>query len=684
MNTTNIKFKGKLAGYFTSPLKLGIILIIANILIYVMHWPSGLVLSLFLIVFFVVAGYLYLGSRATILNEMVNFATEYGSLQNSFLKNLQLPYAMLDEKGNFIWMNEAFEKLVGREKTYHGGITTLFPEIKPTDLPTEEKAEVGIPLEIEGLYYKAKLTRVLMDSLSDKNEIIDTGGKEALTALYLFDETAEQLALQEVEDSSLVIGLIYIDNYDEVMESTPDENRSLFGGVLDRMVNRYVSSVDGICSKTEKDKYLVILRKKSLQQLEENRFSLLSDMKASNYGNEIPATVSIGVGLGGLTYSQSHEFAKNAINLALARGGDQAVVKTSDETTYYGGKTQSIEKNTRVRARVKAEALKEILSSKDVVYIMGHRIADIDSFGACVGVYRIAQTLHKKAHIVLNEVNSSLQPIVDLFRNNPDYEEDMLITSSEALEKVGDGSAVVVVDVNKPSITECPELLHKCSAIVVLDHHREGTEKIENATLSYIEGYASSTCEMVAEVLQYTGENVKIRSEEADAMYGGIVVDTNNFMSKTGVRTFEAAAFLRRNGADVTRVRKLFREDANEYKAKADTVSQAEIFQGIFAISVCPTDGITSPTVIGAQAANELLDIKGVRGSFVLTEYQDQIFISARSIDEVNVQVIMERMGGGGHMNTAGCQLNEGTLEEAIAALKQTIVEMQQEGEIET
>ncbi|MBO5564939.1 MAG: DHH family phosphoesterase, partial [Lachnospiraceae bacterium] len=281
MNTTNIKFKGKLAGYFTSPLKLGIILIIANILIYVMHWPSGLVLSLFLIVFFVVAGYLYLGSRATILNEMVNFATEYGSLQNSFLKNLQLPYAMLDEKGNFIWMNEAFEKLVGREKTYHGGITTLFPEIKPTDLPTEEKAEVGIPLEIEGLYYKAKLTRVLMDSLSDKNEIIDTGGREALTALYLFDETAEQLALQEVEDSSLVIGLIYIDNYDEVMESTPDENRSLFGGVLDRMVNRYVSSVDGICSKTEKDKYLVILRKKSLQQLEENRFSLLSDMKAS-------------------------------------------------------------------------------------------------------------------------------------------------------------------------------------------------------------------------------------------------------------------------------------------------------------------------------------------------------------------------------------------------------------------
>ena len=684
MNTTNIKFKGKLAGYFTSPLKLGIILIIANILIYFMHWPSGLLLSLLLAIYFIVAGYLYFGSRATILNEMVNFATEYGTLQNSFLKNLQLPYAMLDEKGNFIWMNEAFEKLAGKQKTFHGGIAALFPEIKPADLPTKEKPEVGVSMEIDGHYFKAKMTRVTMESLSEKNEMIDTGGDEALTALYLFDETAEQLALKEVDDSSLVIGLIYIDNYDEVMDSTPDENRSLFGGVLDRMVNRYVASVDGICSKTEKDKYLVVLRKKSLHQLEENRFSLLSDMKASNYGNEIPATVSIGIGLGGLTYSQSHEFAKNAINLALARGGDQAVVKTSGETTYYGGKTQSVEKNTRVRARVKAEALKDILSSKDKVFIMGHRIGDIDSFGACVGVYRIAHTMNKKAHIVLNEVTTSLQPIVDLFKDNPEYESDMLVTSSQALEMVGDGSAVVVVDASKPSITECPDLLHMCSAIVVLDHHREGTEKIENATLSYIEGYASSTCEMVAEVLQYIGENVKIRSEEADAMYGGIVVDTNNFMSKTGVRTFEAAAFLRRNGADVTRVRKLFREDALEYKAKADTVSQAEIFKNTFAISVCPHDGITSPTVIGAQAANELLNIKGVKGSFVLTEFQNQIFISARSIDEVNVQGIMERMGGGGHMNNAGCQLHEGTIEEAIAALKETIEEMQREGEIES
>ncbi len=247
---------------------------------------------------------------------------------------------------------------------------------------------------------------------------------------------------------------------------------------------------------------------------------------------------------------------------------------------------------------------------------------------------------------------------------------------------MSDSTALVVVDVNKPSITECPELLRLCKSIVVLDHHRAGTETVENATLSYVEAYASSACEMVSEILQYIGENVKIRPEEADAIYAGIVMDTNSFQNKTGVRTFEAAAFLRRNGADVTRVRKLFREDAQEYKAKADAVSQAEIYRSSFAISICPGQGIQSPTVIGAQAANELLNIKGVKASFVLTEYQNQIFISARSIDEVNVQVIMERLGGGGHMNMAGCQMEDVSLAEAIGVLKHAIDVMIEEGQL--
>ena len=282
----------------------------------------------------------------------------------------------------------------------------------------------------------------------------------------------------------------------------------------------------------------------------------------------------------------------------------------------------------------------------------------------------------------MNEITPAIQPVVALFKNNPEYEEDMIIGNQQAIEAANNNVVLVVVDVNKPTLTECPELLRFCKSVVVLDHHRQGTETIENATLSYVEPYASSSCEMVSEILQYTYDNIKIHPEEADCMYSGIMIDTNNFMTKTGVRTFEAAAFLRRNGADVTRVRKLFREDALEYKAKADAVSQAEIYKQSFAISICSAEDLPSPTVIGAQAANELLNIKGIKASFVLTDYQGKIYVSARSIDEVNVQIIMERMGGGGHMNVAACQMEGVGIIEAIGALKQTIDSMLENREI--
>ncbi len=307
---------------------------------------------------------------------------------------------------------------------------------------------------------------------------------------------------------------------------------------------------------------------------------------------------------------------------------------------------------------------------------------DVDSFGAAVGIYRIAQTLGRKAHIVLYESTSSIQPLIDLFTGNPEYEDDMIINNQQAIEMAGSNVVLVVVDVNRPSITECPDLLRFCKTVVVLDHHRQSTETIENATLSYVEPYASSSCEMVSEILQYTYDNIKIRPEEADCMYSGIMIDTNNFMAKTGVRTFEAAAFLRRSGADVTRVRKLFREDAAEYKAKADAVSQAEIYKQYFAISICTADDLPNSTIIGAQAANELLNIKGIKASFVLTDYQHTIYLSARSIDEVNVQIIMERMGGGGHLNVAACQMEGVDIVEAIGALKNTIDVMLENNEI--
>ena len=369
--------------------------------------------------------------------------------------------------------------------------------------------------------------------------------------------------------------------------------------------------------------------------------------------------------------------------MALGRGGDQAVVKTPEQIYYYGGKSQQVEKNTRVKARVKAHALHEIISSKDRVLIMGHRLGDVDSFGASVGIARIAKTLNRKSHIVLNDVTTSVQPMRDLYVRQDDFEEDMLVTSEQAVDLAGTNAVLVIVDVNKPSITECPELLKMCKSIVVLDHHRQGTDTIENATLSYIEAYASSTCEMVTEILQYISDGIKVKAEEADCLYSGIMIDTNNFMTKTGVRTFEAAAYLRRAGADVSRVRKLFRDDVVSYKAKADAISQAFVYREAFAISTwTPGSEVQSPTELGAQAANELLNIKGIKASFICTPFQDQIYISARSIDEVNVQIIMERMGGGGHMNIAGCQLEGASVDEAIHRLKDTIDSMLDGGEL--
>lgn len=678
----SVKLKGRLKKYLQTSVYLGVLLILVNIGIYIIDYRAGLILTCFVIFYFAVVLSLLLYNKPVIMNELVSFATQYGQIQRRLLRDLDLPHALLDDSGKVIWTNIAFEKAIHKEKGYRKSITSLFPAITKEKLPGDVD-EVELSVSFEDSDYVAKMKKISLKEMAFNSDIIEEKDYDGyLIALYLFDETALKIALQEVDDQSLAVGLIYLDNYEEALESVEEVRRSLLIALIDRKVNRYIAGLDGICKKIEKDKFLVIMRKKAVVNLQENRFDLLEEVKTVNIGNEMAVTISIGIGLDGLTYAQNYEFARNAIDLALGRGGDQAVVKTMRNTVYYGGKSQQVEKSTRVKARVKAHALKEIISSKDKVIVMGHRNADIDSFGAAVGVARIAATLEKKVHIVLNDATSSLKPFIEMFHQNPEYDEDFIIGSQQAVEMVGNNAVLVIVDVNKPSITDCPELLRLCKSIVVFDHHRQGTEVIENATLSYVEAYASSTCEMVTEILQYIGENIKIKSIEADSMYSGIMIDTNNFMTKTGVRTFEAAAFLRRNGADVMRVRKLFREDAAEYKAKADAVSQAEIYRSSYAISICTSDEIDNPTVIGAQAANELLNIKGVKASFILTEYQNQIYVSARSIDEVNVQIIMERLGGGGHINMAGCQMEDTSFAEGIGIIKHTLDAMIDEGEI--
>ena len=675
--------KKKLSAFFKIPLLLGFFLAGITVLMYFIYWPSGVILTVFLVIYFIFTLYMYFNNSEILRREMIDFATSYEQLQGELLRSFDIPYALLDETGKVMWLNEAFASVTHKDLNYRRSVTTIFPTIRREGLPADEK-EIRIRVELEGSSFMAQIKKIKLVDLLPSNTMLDEKARKGdLYSLFLIDDTAARLAIQEVDDQSIVVGFVYIDNYEEAVDPLEDVRKSLLVALIDRKVTKYFASIDGICSKLEKDKYLVVMRKKSLKQLEENHFDLIEDAKTVKIGNEMAITLSIGIGLDGLSYAQNYEFARNAVDLALGRGGDQAVIKNSENVTYYGGKSRQVEKSTRVKARVKAQALKEIINSRDMIFIMGHRLGDPDSFGASLGIYMIARVLNKKAHIVINDRTVSLTQVIRLFENNENYPKDMIIDSMTALEDVSDNSALVVVDVNKPSLTECPELLKKCKSVVVLDHHRQGKEVIENATLSYVEPYASSACEMVSEILQYIGENIKVRPEEADAIYGGIVVDTINFTNRAGVRTFEAAAFLRRCGADVTRVRKLFREDVNAYRAKADAVSHAQIFREVYAISECAAEDVTSPTVIGAQAANDLLGIKGVRASFVFSRYQGKVYISARSIDEVNVQLIMERMGGGGHMNVAGCQLENVSVESAMDTLRATISEMTDEGSLE-
>lgn len=680
-----IKLKGKLRFYLQTAIYLGIVLALVNILIFFINVFAGGILALFTIFYLIIVLLVMRNSRSAIMNELVSFATQYGQIQRRLLRDLEVPYALLDENGKIIWINRMFEAVTHRDKDYKKSITGIFPSLTKDKLPgpyTDDEMELNV--DYEGSNYLARMKKIPLKEMAESSDIIDSKGYDGyIVALFLFDETALRIALQEVDDQSLAVGLIYLDNYDEALASVEDVRRSLLSALIERKVNKYVSGYDGICRKLEKDKYLVILRKKSIMQMCEERFELLEDVKTVNIGNEMAVTLSMGIGLDGLSYAQNSEFARNAIDLALGRGGDQAVVKRPDNISYYGGKSQQVEKSTRVKARVKAQALQEIISGKDEVYVMGHRLADVDSFGAAVGIYRIAKHLEKPAHIVLSDPNSSAVPMIDLFRNSPDYENDMIINNYQAQEMIGNNAVLVIVDVSKPALTQCPELIKSCKSIVVLDHHRQGAEVVENATLSYIEAYASSTCEMVSEILQYTSDNLKIRPEEADCLYAGIMVDTNNFMQKTGVRTFEAAAYLRRNGADVTRVRKMFRDGADEYRAKADVVSQAEIFGKYYAISVCQNPELTDPSLVAAQAANELLNIRGIKASFVVVDRGTEINISARSIDEANVQIVMEKMGGGGHMSIAACQLTGVSVDEAVVKLKETLQEMIDQGELD-
>ena len=617
-------------------------------------------------------------------NELLTAGFEQSQIQKQILKELPVPYVMTDQSGTIILYNKQFSEIAG-QKIIKKSITQIFPGLYKKVFPQNGQTKEYCITQEEHKYHVECKSMVFKNLERGKEEEIQDDGAEGdvLQVFYFFDETQLRGYEEESKKKSLVAGLIYIDNYEEVLENMEEVRQSLLLALVERKIMKYMQGLDAIIKGFEKDKFLFVFEEEKLEELMESKFSILDEVRLINIGNELSMTLSIGVGVNGGSYTETYESARMAMDLALGRGGDQAVVRDGDTISYYGGKTQKVEKSTRVKARVKAHALREIMLTHDKIFVMGHKNPDADCVGAALGIYRLSKTLGKSTYIVMDKDCPAIEPIVEgIYKERAEEEEDIFVTNEEALLLKDKSAMLIVVDVNLPAMTECPELLKSVSTIVVLDHHRQNNETIKNAVVSYVEPYASSTCEMVAEILQYIVDKPKLKNIEADAMYSGILVDTDNFVIKAGVRTFEAAAFLRRAGADVTRVRKMFREHVEDYRAKGEAIRNAELFREHFAISVCPSEGLDSPTVVGAQAANELLNIIGVKASFVLTDYRNTIYISARSIDEINVQIVMERLGGGGHLNIAGAQLEHYSITEAKDVLKQTLQKMLDEGDI--
>ena len=667
--------------YLRVPLWLSLLWLPILFVAFMVEWKLSLLLILLAIVYIALALYFYRSRKNRLVSALLDFSLRANENRARLFEEMPTAYCIVGEDGEILWSNRAFHTILQKDSKIERNIFNIFPNMQK-----EMLKEKGAMLELHSSFMERKycIDLIRLDDLGDEGteEIRSLSEEEELVAVYLRDETEEVELKQKLDEERVVLGLAYIDNYEDVMEQIEEVRRSLLSALVDRKITRYITASDGVVKKIEKDKYFFLLKQSVLEKMMEDRFSILEEVKEIDMGNELAITLSLGIGYGAGDFSQNYEYARTSMDMALGRGGDQAIVKNPEKLSFFGGKSQSTERVTRVKARVKAQAFQELIESKDKVLIMGHKNADMDCLGSSVGVYRMVSSLDKRAYIVQNNVTSTILPLKERFLNNADYPEDMFIDGETAKSLVDNNTMLVVVDCDRPSIIDEPALLSMVKTKVVFDHHRQSSETIQGAVLSYCEHYASSASELIAEMMQYIREGIKARPMEADCMYGGVVIDTREFTNQTGVRTFEVAAYLRRCGADITRVRKVFREDFDDYQAKADAISRADIYRNAYAISSVEKNGSESPTVLCAKAANELLNIRGIKASIVLTKVENTVFLSARSIDELNVQVLMEKLGGGGHRTVAGAQIEGKEIKDCINLVKNAIDEMIVEGEV--
>lgn len=584
--------------------------------------------------------------------------------------SVPIPLVISELDGTIIWYNERFADIIDEKALIEKNIAEYIPKLNLKNV-LEGKEGDFVEVTFKDRIYEVTWTKIKIDSEIDHSRII---------LLFYWQDVTELVNLeQKYNKRKLAIAYVQVDNYDEVMAHTEESKRPLVQGEMEASLSKWASSLNASWQKYDHGEFIMVMEAQYLEELEKNKFSILDDMKEISAGNQIPITLSIGVGVDGESPIECSEYARSALDLALGRGGDQAVVKRRHKLFFYGGKSKAVEKRTRVKSRVIASVLRDLMEQCWEIFIMSHKFPDLDSMGAALGIYRCAKYIGKDAFIVLDESNPSVNYLMQKLEDDEEYS-GVFITSREAMERVDSQSLLVVVDTHRPSFTEAPKLISMAEKIVVIDHHRRGPESIENATLAYLEPYASSASELVTEIVQYFDDKIKLKAIEADAMLAGLTMDTKNFTFKTGVRTFEAASYLRRAGADPTSVRQLFQDDMETFIARAEAVKNAKMVIPGIVFSKCPR-GIKNPSLIAAQAADELLTIQGINTSFVLAEVDNDVIISGRSLGDINVQVILEKLGGGGHMSIAGARLEGISLEEASNMLIQVVTEYLEEGE---
>ncbi len=595
------------------------------------------------------------------LSSDIDFTTRHA------IFNLPIPLAVIEFDGSIGWYNSKFSDMLDVNDILERNIEDLIPGFKVNNILGQEK-DMFIEVTIKDKHY-----RVLYNILE-----VTQNYPRYIIMLYWLDISSYQILKTKYNEEKPVIALVQVDNYDDVLASTEEANRPLIIAEIDRRIKLWASRMSACIKKYQNDKYIIFFENQHLERLEVKKFTILDEFKEIAVGNEIPVTLSIGVGANGKNPAQSEEYANAALDLALGRGGDQAIVKKIRNLEFYGGKNKAVEKRNKVKARVIAHALRQLIDQSQNLVIMGHKIPDMDSFGAALGVYRAAINRGKDAAIIINGLNEEIKNIFDRVNNAGDYN---FISNEEASNKISKDTLLVVVDTHRPSFTQFPAALEIADKIVIIDHHRRGAEFIENAVLVYLEPYASSTCELVSEILKYMEEKIHIEKVEAEALLAGIAVDTKNFSFKTGVRTFEAASWLRRVGADTTHVRQLFQDDMETFLARANVIKNAKNIGRNIVFSICPPE-THNAALVTAQAADQLLNIRGITASFVLgMRENNEVFISGRSLGDINVQMILEKLGGGGHLTVAGTQLKDVSMEEAIQMLEEAIDEYFEEGD---